>query len=306
MRTLGSTILFFAIVTVTVAGQTKSPATTLSKKPVATATRAIPAIKCVNKDTAAACKSFKELIDARDKGLLAQVLSTSIFRLHTSYVCLRPNDDFFSVVNVTIPEPKSYFNTMIETDRLLAVFAGDSLPTNASVRATLEESNENSKKNDEKQEFMDFSDPPAVSQYTKDKWYQDHSKEFVYSPGFVADYIYQNGIMGSIDDWGEWSMLASSKNGKQNDPPTWFLGGYAWIERYNSQHADESIKDDDPKHGHISVDTSSIYIHYKYENQAGDMVDYTMLINRLTGRFVESFNNPYGSDRDSGTCMIFK
>lgn len=108
-------------------------------------------------------------------------------------------------------------------------------------------------------EFIDFSDPPAISRYTKDKWYQDHGKEFIYSPDLVGDFRYQDGInMGRVEDGGEWIMLPSSKEGNQNDPSTWFLGWYAWIEEFNSQHGYESAKDDDPEHGHISVDLSSI------------------------------------------------
>lgn len=283
-------------------GQPNGPTAGSPKKPTASATRAVPAIKCVDRNTAAACKSFKELLDARDKGLLAQVLGTPEFRRYTSYVCLRPNADFFSVVGLAIPEPKAY-GRKLDTDEEIARYADDSVPTNATMREMMERD----RKAEENAEFMDFSDPPAVSQYTKDKWYQDHSKEFVYSPGLVLDFTYQDGInVAPVEDWGEWIMLASSKDGKQNDPPTWFLGGYAWIERFNSQHGDQSAKDDDPKHGHISVDLSSIQVHYKYENPSGDMVDYTIQINRLTGRFVESFTDPYGPNRDSGTCMIFK
>ena len=302
MRRLSYAVLFCTFLSITATTQTKGPIVGSPKKPAVSTTRTIPAIKCVDHNTAAACKSFKELIDARDKGLLAQVLGTPYFRRHTSYVCLRPNADFFSVVDLNIPETKAY-GRKIDTDEEIAHYADDSVPTNAAMREMMERS----RKADERHAFMDFSDPPAVSQYTKDKWYQDHSKEFVYSPGLVDDFTYQDGInMGSVDDWGEWIMLASSKAGKQSDPPTWFLGGYAWIERFKNQRGDQSAKDDDPKHGHISVDMSSIQIHYKYENPAREMVDYTMQIHRLTGRFVESFTNPYGTDRDSGTCMIFK
>ena len=284
------------------AAQTAGPTVGSPRRPAATAARAIPSIKCVEHDTAAACKSFKQLVDARDNALLAQVLGTPKTPRHTSYVCLRPNADFFSIVSLDIPEPKAY-GRKLDTDEEFARYADDSLPTNATMREMLKRG----KKLEEDNEFEDFSDPPAVSQYTKDKWYQDHSKEFVYSFGMVVDYRYQEGInMGPVVDTGEWTMLASSKNGKEKDPPTWFLGGYAWIERYNSQQGDEAARDDDPEHGHISVDLSSVNVHYKYKNQSGDMVDYTLQINRLTGRFVESFTDPLGTDHESGTCLIFK
>jgi hypothetical protein len=302
LRTLSYAVVFSASLSIMAAAQTKDPSAAPQKRPTANAVRTIPTVKCVDHDTAAACKSFKQLVDARDRGLLAQVLGASNFRRHTAYVCFRPNDDYFSVVDLEIPEPKSY-QRHLDADQEIARDADDSVPTNAAMRAIMEQS----KKAAESSEFMDFSDPPAVSQYTRDKWYQDHGKDFVYSIGEVGDYRYQDGInMGPVDDWGEWTMLASSKDGKQNDPPTWFLGGYAWIERYNSQHGDEAARDDDPEHGHISVDLSSVNVHYKYKSASGEVIDYTMHIHRLTGRFVEDFRSPNVSNQTSGTCMIFK
>ena len=185
----------------------------------------------------------------------------------------------------------------------MAKFSDDSLPTNRKMR----EMGEREKQLMEDQEFEDFSDPPAVSQFTKDEWYKDHNKEFVYSPGLVDDFRYQDGInVGPVADWGEWAMPAASKDGRQKDPPTWFTGGYAWIERFNRQHDNVSAKDNDSDHGHISVDLSSINIHYGFKNASGDMTDYTMRVNRTTGRFVEDFTSPIVSDHTSGTCMIFK
>ena len=161
----------------------------------------------------------------------------------------------------------------------------------------------------ENAEFGDFSDPPAVSQYTKDQWFKDHSKDFVYGLGFVADSLYQDGLYkGAVIDQGEWSMLAGNKNGVQHGSPTSFIGSYAWIERFNLQNGDVSAKDDDREHGHISLDPSSIHVHFKFENPSRSMVDYTLQINRLTGRFVEFFGFLDGNntDKESGTCIIFK
>jgi hypothetical protein len=284
------------------AAQIKGPSVAPPKGPTGNAIRTPPAVKCVDHDTSTACKSFKQLLDARDKALIVQVLGTGLFKRRTAYVCFRPNDDYFSVVDVDIPEPKAY-GRKLDADEEIAHYADDSVPSNTSMREMMERSREA----DENSEFMDFSDPPAVSQDTKDKWYKDHSKDFVYSVGEVGDYRYQNGIYkGPVDDWGEWTMLASSMDGKQSDPPTWFMGGYAWIERFNRQNGNVAARDDNPEHGHISVDLSSLNVQYKYENASGGMTEYTMQINRLTGRFVEDFKSPNGSNQTSGTCMIFK
>jgi hypothetical protein len=303
VRTLGLAFLLFAIFSVTATGQSKSPATASHKKPAESAARTILPIKCVDHDTAAACKSFKELVDAHEERLLQAILGGKNHTdRHISYVCFRPQSDAFSVIDFDIPDPKKYRPpSTINED--LARFADDSHPTNRLFR----ESEERTKKLIENSIFMDFSDPPAVSQYTKDQWFQDHSKDFVYSLGFVADSLYQDGLYkGVLIEQGEWYMLAGNKGGIQHDPPNWFIGAYAWIERFNRQHGDASAKDDDPEHGHMSIEPSSIHIHYKFKNISGDMVDYTLQIHRLTGRFVEYFKYPDGNDEASGTCMIFR
>ncbi len=302
MRGLSYAVTFCAFLSMMAVAQTSGRTEASPKRPPGNTARTIPVIKCVDRDTAAACKSFKQLLDAGDKALIAQVLGTPVFKRHAAYVCFRPNDDYFSVVSVDIPEPKA-FGRKLDTDEEIAHYANDSVPTNATMRELMERS----RKADENSAFADVSDPPAVSQDTKDKWYKDHSKDFVYSIGEVGDYRYQNGInMGPVDDWGEWTMLASNKNSNQPDPPTWFIGGYAWIERFNRQNGNVAARDDDPEHGHVSVDLSSVNVKYKYKNGSGDMTEYTLHINRLTGRFVEDFNSPSVSDQTSGTCMIFK
>jgi len=303
MRTLGVAVLFFALFSMTAVAQASSSATASRKRPAASAARVLPAIKCVDQDTVAACRSFKELVDARDERLLRAVVGDEgDGHRHISYVCFRPKTDTFSVVEFDIPDPKTY-RTPSNIDEEIARYADDPLPANQSFRET----EEMAKKGIEDSIFMDFSDPPAVRRSTKDQWFLDHSKDFVYSLGFVADSLYQDGLFSRLAmDGGEWSMLAGNKGSTQHDSPIWFIGAYAWIERFNLQHGDVSAKDDDHEHGHISVDPSSIHVHYKYENPSGSLVDYTLQIHRSTGRFVESFNSPDGNGEASGTCVIFK
>lgn len=302
MRILLSATLFFAYISMMATAQTNSPGAN-PKISEANTARAIPTIKCVDHETAAACKSFKELVDARDERLLRQVLGDrGHAQRHIAYVCLRPKVDAFSVIEFEVPGPETYRPpSSINED--IARYADDSLPTNRLFRET----EEIAKKGIEDSIFMDFSDPPAVSQYIKDQWFQDHSKDFVYSLGLVADNLYQDGLdKGIAIEPGEWSMMAGNKGSRRHDPPTWFMGSYAWIERFNFQHGDVSARDDDQEHAHISIDPSSIHIHDKFENPGGSLVDYTMQINRLTGRFVEYFKIPDANGEASGTCMIFK
>ena len=46
-------------------------------------------------------------------------------RRYTSYVCLRPNADFFSIIGLAIPEPKAYYPKQY-TDKEIARYADDS------------------------------------------------------------------------------------------------------------------------------------------------------------------------------------
>lgn len=298
LRTFSYAVVFCASLSIMAPAQTKAPSVAPAKRPAANAARTIPAIKCVDHDTAPACKSFKELVDAHDERLLNAVWGQPGHNSrHTSYVCLRKQDDTFSVIEFDIPELKEFRPPFNEHYEEMA----------RSPNASLRESVEPNKKLFEDSVFEDFSDPPAVSQYTKEQWFQNHSKDFVYALAFVADSVYQDGLdKGTMMETGEWSTWAGSGGSKQHDPSTWFTGTYAWIERFNREHGNVSAKDDDPEHAHISVDLSSVKVHFNYENPSRDTVDYTMQINRLTGRFIEYFKFPSGSDENYGTCMIFK
>lgn len=316
MRTLSHAVLFCAFLSTTAVAQTNNRAAAPPQKP-AGATRNIPAIKCTDHSAAASCKSFNQLVGARDEQLLRDVLGApGVNKRHISYVCLRPHDDAFNVIDYYIPEPKEYrlfwdLNEEIaKFDKEIAEYADDSPHANRALRQTAEglrENAERTRKLEEDEEFSDLSDPPAVSRYTKDQWFQDHGRDFVYTVGFITVSRYQAGLnKGPAIETGEWRMRPSDRGGAQNDPQTWFTGAYAWIEGFNRQHGNVSARDDEPQTAHISLDPSSIYIHYKFENPAGDMVDYTMQMNRLTGRFVEDFKFPYSSDEASGTCVVFK
>ena len=293
LRTLCYAVGLCASLSIMAAAQTEGPSAAPPKRPTANAVRTIPAVKCVDQDTAAACKSFKELVEAGDERLLRAIHGDEGHeRRHISYVCFRPRSDAFGVIEFYIPNAKTYRPPSTINEELVR-YADDSLPTNRMLRET----EERSKKLIEDSIFMDFDDPPAVSRYTKDQWFQDHSKDFVYSLGFVADSLYQDGLnKGVVMDQGEWSMLAGGKGSMQHDSPSWFVGAHAWIERFNLQHGDVSSRDDDHERGHISLDPSSIHIHFTFENPSRSVVDYTLQINRLTGRFVESFRFPDDND----------
>lgn len=293
-------ILYFT----TAAAQTKGPVVDPPKKPAKSASRPIPAIKCTDPDTATACKSLKELLDARDERLVSEILGQSSHSgTHFSYVCLRPKTDAFSVIEFDAPGREEYHAFPVEE---IARFADDSVPLNREMRKEIESTKELL----EETEFSEISsryDKPAVSSFTKEQWYQDHSKDFVYRSGFVIDEVYQDGLsMRLVSDSGEWTKQAGNKEGMQGDSAAWFLGGFAWIERYNLQHGNVAASDDDPEQGHIRVDPRTVYVHYKFKNTSNAMVDYKLQIHRGTGRFVEAAESQGTTSEITGTCLVFK
>jgi len=58
-----------------------------------------PSVNCPEAQTSKACHSFKQLLDAQDKDILHSL------SLPPSYVCFRPGEDAFLIVNVEEPRP---------------------------------------------------------------------------------------------------------------------------------------------------------------------------------------------------------
>ena len=56
-----------------------------------------------------ACKSFKQLLAARDKDLMDSLTGDKDSELrHFAYVCLRSKEDVFKIVNFSEPLPEDY------------------------------------------------------------------------------------------------------------------------------------------------------------------------------------------------------
>jgi hypothetical protein len=60
----------------------------------------LPTVNCSDAETAKACSSFKQLLDAQDKDILKNLYFPS------SYVCFRPKDDAFLIFHIGAPGPK--------------------------------------------------------------------------------------------------------------------------------------------------------------------------------------------------------
>ena len=89
------------VLSATAVSQTKTSTTNPpAKKSSPRVAKTIPTIKCTDPDSMVACKSFKQLVDARDKDLQDSLTGDKDSReRHFAYVCLRPKYDVFKIVD---------------------------------------------------------------------------------------------------------------------------------------------------------------------------------------------------------------
>jgi hypothetical protein len=264
--------------------QTKPGTTSASSKSATASTRVLPSIKCVDPESAVACKSFKQLVDAKDQGILFQIIGDpEDAGRHFAYVCLRPGVDTFTLVEFTVPEKKRFEHFLSDADKeSRRLYADAIIGADPAHPLSL----------------------PAVNQ-----WYEDHRDGELFAPGGVGVASYQDGQLADMDmETGEWRRSAEAVGTTYDIGYAEFVGGHYWVQAYNETHAGVSPEADDLKKMHVHVDGNSIYAHYSYENRSRETVDYTLQIHRSTGRFTETFKLPDDrSDVDvAGTCMIFK
>jgi hypothetical protein len=233
-----------------------------------------------------ACKSFKQLVDARDKGLLDSLTGDKDSReRHFAYVCLRPKDDVFKVVEFDDPLPEEYLpysppdvakNIVSSMQEHLAFPYSEGKPT---------------------LQLMD----------AQKKWYEDHDDFFKYKFGLVYVDSWESGILAnSVFDSGKWRRPLSQGN-IRSDEDVYFESAHQWLAKLNEANANQLSAADERDRPRISIGDTSIYVRYSFKNGNNEYTDYTLNIQRSTGRFTESLVatgiEPFG---DSGTCMSFK
>jgi len=279
-------LLSFCLIATTAIAQTKPNTTSPPKKPSPVVARTIPTIKCTDPDSMTACKSFKQLVDARDKGLLDSLTGDKDLQEgHFAYVCFRPKDDIFKVVEFDEPLPKEYRSYQ---------------PPDIA-------------KNDwylfgEQKAFPYDKEMPIMQlEHAKEKWFNDHDDFSVYDLGEIYVESWENGILANyVSDYGKWRRPLPTGHSRSNEDVT-FESAHQWLEHFNRANADKWAAVDDRKYPRISVGDTTIYVHYSFKNKNDEYTDYTLTIQRSTGRFTESFVS-IGLDPfdDSGTCMSFK
>ena len=279
-------LLSLGFVETVAVSQTKPNTTGTAKKSPSVAARTLPTIKCTDPDSMVACKSFKQLVDARDKDLLDSLTGDKESKQrHFAYACLRPKDDAFEVIEFDEPLPAQYRphssldygNNLVSTLQKLRAFPYiEGKPNTHLIEA-------------------------------QSKWYEDHDDFYVYDFGAVEVDSWRNGILSDyISDSGKWRKLAAQGNSSSNEDAT-FESAHQWLADFDEASANQLASADDREKPRISVDDTSIAVRYSFKNQNNDYTDYRLNIQRSTGRFIESFETtgiePF---ENSGICMMFK
>jgi hypothetical protein len=266
--------------------QTKPNIASPPKKSPSVAVRTVPAIKCTDPDSMVACKSFKQLVDARDKGLLDSLTGNKDSRdKHFAYVCLPPKEDTFKVVEFDEPSPEEYrpYSPPVAGMKLVALM--------------------------QENEAFPYKEGMPVTQHldVREKWYEDHDDFSSYEFGWIYVDSWESGILTDyVSDIGKWKRpLPQGHSPSVED--VFFESAHQWLAKFNEADANQFAAVDDRKRPRISVGDTEIYVRYSYKNKHDDYTDYTLTIQRSTGRFTESFEaTGLDPSEDSGTCMIFK
>jgi hypothetical protein len=237
----------------------------------------------------AACKSFKQLVDARDEGLLNSLTGgRDSQERHFAYVCLLPKQDVFKIVEFDEPLPADFtqycqLDKTKEKEWTLGMF---SFP-----------SSDKSKSYTELTQRWD----------ARKKWFNDHNELSGYAIGTVYVQSWENGIMADyVSDWGKWRLPFFQGHVLSKEEAT-FESAHEWLEHFNKDNDGKLAAADDRALPRILIGDNSVYVNYRFENRSNAFTDYTLSIQRSTGRFTESFVatglDPF---EKSGTCMVFK
>jgi hypothetical protein len=279
-------LLGLALASTVVVAQAKPNAASPQRKSSPTAARTVSTIKCVDPDSMIACKSFKQLVDARDKSLLGSLTGDKDSReRHFAYVCLRLKKDAFKVLEFDEPLPEEY----------RPYSPPDAVKNPVSWV--------------QEQDAFPYIEGVPVMQHmdAQKKWYEDHDDFSVYDFGKVYLESWGSGIMSDyVSGYGKWKRPVPQAHGRSQEGAT-FESAHQWLAHFNHENENKLAAVDDRERPRVLVDDTNIYLHYSFRNKSNDYTDYTLNIQRSTGRFTESFSAPSVDPFDeSGTCMILK
>ena len=267
------------------AQSSKAATKRIPKKTSSSRQREIPTIKCDDPDSMTACKSFRQLVEAKDKDVLEAIVGKKSFfeDKHIAYVCFAPRIgelqvDRFRIIYFDQPSTQHFFkHPKPSQDSPYGGFYSMVPFLNASHA------------------------PESIEVLTT--WFEDYSDFYLYSPGQVDELSYQNGVLSNLEfDSGNWSRALDSTNLSST-----FEGAHYWLADYDSKNNDRFSKYDEAKSAHIAVGGSMIDVFYDFENASEETTHYRLEIQRSTGRFTQSFSTGgIQAPQESGTCNIFK
>jgi hypothetical protein len=258
---------------------------TQEKSPPAGA-RLIPTVKCIDQDSTTACKSFKQLVDARDARIIKATFGEDGHEgKHFSYVCFNPKGDAFVIVYFDMPKRTNYG----------AYWSGLSDKAIEQLHRKFEKR-------------AAFNDKLPEDSAIPDQWYDDHSSDKAYAFSSADLQTYENGIFTDwVMDYGKWRMPVDGPHQEAAAAQASFEGAWAWLEHLTAQSSDRANLGDDPREGHITIDESAIYARYSFKNSLDTLTRYSLSIQRSTGRFTETFEAPgVPPNEESGACWMFR
>jgi hypothetical protein len=109
-----------------------------------------------------------------------------------------------------------------------------------------------------------------------------------------------------VNDYGKWRRHVPQGHYQLNEG-VYFESAHQWLAKFNEANANQLSVVDEREHPRISVGDTSISLQYSFMNQNNKYTDYTLNIQRSTGRFTELFEAVgFAPSEYSGTCMSFK
>jgi hypothetical protein len=266
--------LTMLLTSIGLAAQTK-PAASAPPKPIRKESKLL--IDCAAQSGKAACKSFKQLVDAHDEGILQILTGVSH---HIAYVCFDPKIDVFRVVGFDRPSADRYSSF---TSEMPPGWGGCAISLNDKHRLSWD----------------------AVS-----LWLKDVDSFSSYACGGLSLAVYQEGILADFEtESGRWKNIGKPQAGSAFEQDASFEGARMWVKEWNEKNEQKLPAEDDSTLLHAGVDPTQINVEYAYENQAGGTTNYSSVIQRSTLRFSET-TSPNDNDTisvsKSGTCMVFK
>jgi hypothetical protein len=240
-----------------------------------------PAISCDLGDGNQACTSLKQLVNARDAGILLNLMGdTEEAGRHVAYACFSSDVDNFYIVQYSAPEQQSFTSPFTPPDSKMRqrFFFGP---------------------------LLELDQVPTTM---IDLWFADHSKTMVFADGVINLFTYRNGFLTGMNSaFGEWTRPKDSPVGVSPNSVGYseFTGNIYWLNHVASARPMVSLTSE-MMMAESFANSSELYMHYRFAAKDKSLGDDTLQIQRSTGRFIETIKVSGREYDDHGACKVFK